>query len=122
MLSRAVICPLCAPDPITLTSDAMTELEHNENDQVTLRCSFFKDPDDQDPFPQVVWNGPGFDRTRRTASQTTPNNYESTFTFTATRLYHGQFTCSVNDVGVGTISATFQLTVYCELITFINVN
>ena len=113
MLSHAVIFPLCAPDPITLTSDAVTELEYNETDLVTLRCLFFKDSDDPDPFPQVAWNGPGVG-TARTASQTTPNNYESTFTFTATRLHHGRFSCSVNDVGVGTISATFQLTVYCE--------
>ena len=114
VLSCAVICPLCATDPITLTSDAMTELEHNENDQVTLRCLFFKDQDDPDPFPQVAWNGPGVDITRN-AFQTVSNIYVSTFTFTATRWYHGQFSCSVNDDGVGTISATFQLTVYCEL-------
>jgi len=113
VLSHAVICP-CATDPITLTSDAMTELEHNVTDQVTLRCLFSKDPDDPDPFPQVAWNGPGVDITRN-AFQTIPNKYESNFNFTVTRLHHGQFNCSVNDVGVGTISATFQLTVYCEL-------
>ena len=105
-----IVCPLT--DPITLTSAAMTALVHKENEEVTLRCSFLKDPDDPDPFPQVTWNGPLF--TTRTATQTNSSNYESTFTFTADRNYHGQFTCSVNDAGVGIIEAKFQLAVYCE--------
>ena len=105
------VCP--SIDPIALTSVAVTSLEHNENDHVTMRCLFFKDPDDPDRFPQVIWNGPSYSTTRR-ATETTFSTYESTVTFTATRQYHGQFTCSVNDVGVGTIAAMFQLTVYCE--------
>ena len=101
-------------DPIALMSVAMTALEYNENDNVTLSCSFFKDLADPDVFPRVIWNGPsGYYRTRL-ATETTPTTFESTVTFTATRQYHGQFTCSVNDVGVGTIAAMFQLTVYCE--------
>ena len=101
-------------DPIALMSVAMTALEYNENDNVTLSCSFFKDLADPDVFPRVLWNGPsGYYRTQL-ANETTPTTFESTVTFTATRQYHGQFTCSVNDVGVGTIAAMFQLTVYCE--------
>ena len=91
----------------------MMALEHNEYENVTLRCAFFKDPDDPDPFPQVTWNGPSFDVTN-TATQTNSSNYESNVTFSATRQHHGLFTCFVNDVRVGIIKAKFHLTVFCE--------
>ena len=102
-------------DAINLTSDAMTTLEHKENGDVTLRCSFFIDQDDPflPPLP-VTWTGPILISTTNNATQTTQNNYESTLTFTASRQHHGQFTCSVNDTRVGILEALFNLTVYCE--------
>lgn len=93
----------------------MRALELKENEAVALGCSFLKDEDDPDlNIPNVMWDGPSLGTATITNRQTTPNHFESTITFTATRQHHGQFTCSVNDARVGNITALFQMTIYCE--------
>ena len=100
------------PDPIHAIF-RNESFERTEHSSLTLVCAFFKDPDDPDPFPQVNWTGPSYSSVE-TATQLSNDLYESKITFAVSRAHYGNFTCSVDDVGVGVISRIISLKVYCK--------